>query len=60
MNPSIEFDNVRVRVCLESNDLLCGPYNEASVVDKIQVRIVLDPLLNNEMTLFVSGTSDLQ
>ena len=37
VNPSMDFENVRVRVCLESNDLLCGPYNEASVVDKIQV-----------------------
>ena len=40
VNPPIEFENVRVRICLESNDVLCGPYNEASIVDKIQVKIV--------------------
>ena len=37
VNPPTQFQNVRVRICLESNDMLCGAYNEASVVDKIQV-----------------------
>ena len=37
VNPPTHFQNVRVRICLESDDMLCGAYNEASVVDKIQV-----------------------
>ena len=36
VNPKHGFESVRVRICLESNDVLCGPYNEASTVDKIQ------------------------
>ena len=36
VNSRDEVENVRVRICLESNDILCGAYNEASVVDKIQ------------------------
>ena len=36
VNSPDEVQNVRVRICLESNDILCGAYNEASVVDKIQ------------------------
>jgi len=36
VNPQSKFQNVRVRLCLESNDLLCGAYDEASIVDKIQ------------------------
>jgi hypothetical protein len=36
---TVEFENVRVRLCLEANELLCGAYNEASTVDKIQVHI---------------------
>merc|ERR1719242_1347990 len=36
VNSPAAVENVRVRICLESNDLLCGSYNEASVVDKIQ------------------------
>ena len=39
VNPITQFENVRVRICLESDELLCGPYNEASIVDKIQVNI---------------------
>ena len=35
-----EFDNVRIRICLEGNDLLCGAYAEASTVDRIQVVIL--------------------
>ena len=34
---TVDVENVRVRLCLEANDLLCGAYNEASTVDKIQV-----------------------
>ena len=34
---SPDFLNVRLRLCLEGNDLLCGAYTEASVVDRIQV-----------------------
>ena len=36
VNSPAPVENVRVRICLESNDILCGAYNEASVVDKIQ------------------------
>jgi echinoid protein len=36
-----DLENVRVRLCLEANDLLCGAYNEASTVDKIQVKMKL-------------------
>ena len=38
VTPTLEFESVRVRICLESDDLLCGAYNEASIVDKIQVK----------------------
>lgn len=28
-----EVSNLRVRLCLETNELLCGPYSQASIVD---------------------------
>ena len=36
LSPMSEPTSLRVRLCLESNDLLCGAYSEASVVDRIQ------------------------
>ena len=42
VNPLMKIQNVRVRLCLESNDLLCGAYNEASMVDKIQEAELFD------------------
>ena len=36
LSPGADFLAVRLRLCLESNALLCGSYSEASVVDRIQ------------------------
>ena len=41
LSPEAHFSNLRLRLCLESNELLCGAYSEASVVDRIEEAALL-------------------
>lgn len=41
LSPEAHFANLRLRLCLESNELLCGAYSEASVVDRIEEAALL-------------------
>ena len=41
LRPEAHFSNLRLRLCLESNELLCGAYSEASVVDRIEEAALL-------------------
>ena len=61
VNPPTHFQNVRVRICLESDDMLCGAYNEASVVDKIQVWTGhVQQKMQDVTPLMCAGAPDLQ
>ena len=41
LSPEVNFSNLRLRLCLESNELLCGAYSEASIVDRIEEAALL-------------------